>query len=254
MKTIVSVLIMMIFSYTLSAGDFTREYDVKPFSALEISSAFNVKLVKAETYKVLVEMEENEFEHLEIRVRDKTLHISSDFRSLSGLMADIVIYVPEVLTSVDLSGAVRLNAGGLEIKCKEFELEVRGASSFYNGNIEAIEGYFEVSDASLVDKMDIEIENLELDVNGTSSIKMKTVGAENIIVDVSGVSGVELWGDAKNVDFEARGVSTINAVNLDADYAKIVASGVSSISATIIKETSLVKSSGLSVLEIHRES
>jgi len=178
----------------------TLEYNFSDFDSIDASQTFEVDIQYADTYSVVVRVNEDLVEYLDVSVSGGRLNLglksgySYNFRNAT-LEADVSM--PN-LSRVALSGASSAYLSGFE-STDSLRVDASGSSDVY-GDIIAGDARFDLSGAS-----EIELRGsctlLEIDTSGSSSVHLEEFYAEAVEVFASGASEVNVWTDGHlNVD------------------------------------------------------
>lgn len=187
MKTLYTTLLILatFLTGTLQAQDI-RKLDA--FSAVDISGAWEVKLIKGSTHEAKVEGDEEEAKRLVMEVKGNTLEIKRDDTGWrkwgTGKVTIFLTY-----TSLD-------------------ELRINGASTVSTDEtLNAKSLLLKISGASTV-SLKVEVSRLNADISGASTVKMSGTADEHWI-EVSGASNYSASDvKARTVDVEASGASS----------------------------------------------
>lgn len=237
MKAIKTTVLFLIITFTAVAGNphwdgigvkgngkvVKQEREVKGFTKLDISSAFNVYLEQGDREALTVEADENLMEIIVTKVSGNTLEIYTDESIRKYEELNIYLTFKD-LEKIEVSGAVDIEGQG-KMKFSELELDGSGASEIdleltadvirldYSGASDVeLSGYsgelsVELSGASQVDASDLECESVNIDASGASSI---IVHANKVIeVDCSGASSVRYKGGPEKVIKDVSGAGSV---------------------------------------------
>jgi len=192
----------------------TQEFEFSDFSRVEVGSAFQVKIVQADSYRVSVTADDNLFKYIQVSKQGETLKVGLKLMPLRPLFTTLraEISMPRIY-DLDLSGATRGTVSGFS-STENLDIEVSGASSLNLAEMSAGNVEFELSGASKA-RGDIKAGgNARLDLSGASSIQLQG-SAGDLVIDASGACLVELDNfPVDNVDVKLSGASGAT-VNLD---------------------------------------
>ncbi len=186
-----------------------RDYGLKDFSAVRVSSAFEMELVRSDAYAVTVTAQEGLFEHIKAEKTGDTLAIGMEWGwgtwvpSWGYHRPKVRITMPEV-SSVDLSGASRGTVSGFRTT-RDLQLTLSGASS--------LDADFESGDAVI-------------EISGASHLSGRAK-ASAVRLEVNGASRAELAGSAGSLRINASGASQANMGDLAVGDASVELSGAS---------------------------
>jgi hypothetical protein len=145
----------------------TREFDPKDFDHIETGYAFELDVVRAETYAINITMNENLFDHLDISRRGSTLVITlTPNFNYSNITQKASVTMPK-LRGLRLSGASRGRMSGFS-SSETIEFSLSGASSLDIEDVAAGDARFDVSGASRITG-DITIADGDFNVSGASN-------------------------------------------------------------------------------------
>ena len=184
----------------------TKDYDLSNFSAVAAGSAFEVEIVRSDSYGVSVTVNESLVESLEVSVSGKTLNIalkpSIGLTGAATMKAQVTM--PE-LTGLDLSGASRTTLAGFKSD-NPLTTEVSGASTL-RGDLTCGDASFNVSGASKVN-LNGSAQDLKVEASGASTVDLSNFASQDTVVDASGASKVVVAASG-SLDVEASGASTV---------------------------------------------
>ena len=184
----------------------TREMDYSGFTRLDVGSAFEVDIARADSYRVSITADDNLFQYLDVKQRGETLHIGlkQPWRYVRTTRK-ATITMPD-LYGLELSGASRGKVSGFS-SSHSLELDVSGASSLEIDSLEAGDTKLDISGASKVTGS-IETANCEFNLSGASRVELEG-SANDIDIEASGASRTELAGfRVNNADVELSGASS----------------------------------------------
>ncbi len=210
-KYFLSIIAMLGIALCANAENVTKSYKVSGFQSISASHAFNIEVAKGSNYAVKLDIPEAYVDYLIVEKRGATLVIGLKNtlpKRIQNLKESCKAFItmPE-LNGIYLSGASKINViDPFSISMGKMEVELSGASSILNLNVEAPEIEIEVSGASRGDML---------------------AKAGKIEADVSGASKLTLTGNAGELDAEVSGASGVNAKNLEADTVEVDCSGAS---------------------------
>jgi hypothetical protein len=196
---------------TIITGEvITEELPFEGFTGVDIGSAFEVEITRADTFSVVIRADESLYDYVEVSKSGDTLkiylkphHIFTDFTiGAKVLKAEITMPVLDELT---LSGATTGAVTGFD-STRNLKLNVSGASA-----LEIINGGFG---------------DIECEVSGASSVS-GNMTADDIEMEISGASSVELGGIAGDLNLEVSGASRADMANFSIENAGVVLSGAS---------------------------
>lgn len=214
------------------------------YSRVEVGSAFQVRIGRADDYAVNVTLDDNLLQYLEAEVNGDTLHLGlQDGNSYNDVTLKAVVVLPR-LAAVQLSGACRGRLRGfnaleplrvglsgdsslrvVDLRSSVADLELSGSSDL-EGNWVMTRGSFGLSGDSQV-RLTGAVGRLSLDVSGSSTCELARFRAERLearlsgssdgavhvtdtlAADLSGASVLEYLGDPKLGRIETSGNSEV---------------------------------------------
>lgn len=181
----------------------SRDFDLSGFSAVQGEAAFEIQLIRADSYSVRVTADDNLWNVLDIKVTDSTLHLG--FKSgVAALNTTLKASVTMPgLSTLDLSGASRATVSG-----------------FSSGNNVKLT----LSGASQIDIQDIETGDVSFDISGAGNVTGSMTFAQGQFV-VSGGGMVNLGGSGTSAAINASGGSTVDLDQLAVQSARATGSG-----------------------------
>jgi hypothetical protein len=207
----------------------TRQFDFSGFTKVEISTAFDYEITRADTYSISVTASTDVFEHIQVVQDGQTLKIEK--HSVGTLWTFGDVYLKAVITMPLLNG-----------------LSGSGATHGVVSNFSSSEDLdIIVSGASSVELVEIAAGVMYLDISGASYVA-GALKAEGIDLDISGASLIQLEGAASDIDIEASGSSHLKLAGLTVNNADVTLSGASDGSINAAGELD-VQLSGASTLE-----
>ena len=188
----------------------TEEKDFTDFTHVDVEGTFEVEIIQSDSFSTTISADESFFDYIAVDKEGETLriylnprHTFTDFTlQARNLKAEITM---PALYGLNLSGASEGTITGFK-SSEDFSLEVSGASSLTTVDIEVGDAEFEISGAS--------------EVTGD----MKANDAE---FKVSGASEIDLEGSANNITLTASGASKIDLADFLINDAYLILSGAS---------------------------
>jgi hypothetical protein len=202
----------------------TREMDFSGFKRLDISSAFVADVTQADTYSVVITVDDNLVDHLDVSKRGDTLYVGRDNVSLLGQATLRAKITMPTLEGLQASGASKVTATGFR-STAPLDLDVSGASSF-DGEINSGDVHIRASGASSV-TLDGSGGNGDIGVSGASRARLEGFAVQDATVEASGASSATV-NVAGRLNAEASGASTILYVG-NPQLGRIDQSGASSV-------------------------
>lgn len=209
--------------YIRGNGNVEKETrNISSFSAIDISSAFEIYLTQGNSEALVIEADENLMEHIITEVRGGILkiYVKGNIRNVKTMKAHISF---KMMDKIELSGACNIRGEGT-YKFNDLDIEVSGASEI-KMNLTADKVYLDLSGASDIEftgsanKLTIEVsgatevyaqdfEVKECSINASGASTIKVFATEELSVDASGASTVRYKGQPM-VNFDTSGASSI---------------------------------------------
>jgi len=198
----VFITMMVIFSCNvigeIGSGNVIRQdRKVSTFNAIDVSGAFDVKLIQGTTNSVTVEADDNLMDLIRTEVQGNKLVIENK-RPISHSKSLKVFVTFIELKSIDLSGAVNIESQG-KLTLPELSIDGSGAS-----------------DA----KLDLDLQRLSIDCSGGSKLKLSGT-AKDVGVDASGAVDLfayDLLAENYKLSISGAGKAEINVTkNMNID-------------------------------------
>jgi len=195
------------------------DFDYRDFTKVEAGYAFDVEIIKADSYLIRITVNDNLYEYLDISKQGDTLHIGlKPNHNYMNITRKATISLPD-LEKVGLSGASKANVGGGFSSSHAVVFDLSGASNADISSMKAGNTNFELSGASKASGS-IEMADGRFDLSGASSLELEG-SANDIDIVVSGASRVKLSNFSVvdvNIDLSGGSDATVNASGrLDGD-------------------------------------
>ena len=220
-KLITSVLVIIIGLLTATSGCIpgigptvngsgklaSWDFDYRDFTKVEAGYAFDVEVIRADSYLVRVTVDDNLYEYLDITKNGDTLYLRLKPNYMyRNVTRKATINLPD-LESLGLSGASKAKVGS-------------GFSASH-----AVD--FDLSGASHVDIGSMKAGNTNCELSGTSKASGSIEMADGRF-DLSGASSLELGGSANDIDIGASGASHVGLSDFSVVDVNVDLSGASS--------------------------
>jgi hypothetical protein len=172
------------------SGDIvTWDFDYADFSSIEVSSAFDVTIDRADSYLVRITIDKALYEYLQIDQRGDTLRISlKSGYSYVNTSQQAVINLPD-LRRLKLSGASQAALSGFSFS-HSLDFELHDASQLTLENTIAGNCGFSLHDASQVEGV-IEMDDGSFNLSDASFLELQG-SADDISIDASDASRADL--------------------------------------------------------------
>jgi Putative auto-transporter adhesin, head GIN domain len=187
-----------------------KEYPLKGFDKLEMSSAFVIDVKQGSSFKVLVDAERSEdIDDLEVRVSGGILIVKyrdgKAWRWSNNRKRVSFTIVMPTLRQVDFSGATKSKISGFN-DLEDVTLKFSGAANS-EININADKVNLDCSGASRI-KLNGKTSKFNFDVSGASNVDGFNLTARDVDAELSGASSVKISA-SKTLNVEASGASSL---------------------------------------------
>ncbi len=185
----------------------SEDFDFRGFTKLDVSHAFRVDVIQAESYSVTVKIDDNLQRHLRVEKRGDMLFIGLKPHlglNLRGITMEAVVRMPE-LSGVEASGASDVRISGFS-RQRDLRIECSGASSL-EGEISAADVRLKLSGASNV-WLHGEADTIDIEASGASDADLEDFPVTDAVVQLSGASEAYLVLDG-TLDIDASGASRL---------------------------------------------
>lgn len=218
------VTIIFFLSYSLLAGQTTRNYDFKDFESVSVGYGMKVDISQSNSYSIKVEADERDFEYLRVEKEVDELKFYIDrnnYHRRNEINIDITM---PSLTEIDLSGGsigklsmdvqsknfdCNLSGGAIlkgSLKCANIDIDLSGGSQLTlagNGKNVELDG----SGGAIFRLKDFSVEDADISLSGGSQVSINMHGTLN--ASQSGGSQITYYGSAKIGDTSFSGGSGI---------------------------------------------
>lgn len=252
MRTKLMILAALIgFCLCANAENVKKTYDLS-FNGIEVTSGFDIQLIKDDTHSVTVEVDSEYAPYLSVttesgilKVRFKKLPVKMQMQSRKADFK-MTIRTP-MINFIDLSGACKLECKDeFSLGMNNFRVTLSGASNIVSLKVNSIDASFRLSGASKANidgefgdfevylegasKMTYNGSCSDLDAKVLSSSDYKMTGpCPEVNLEVKGASKAELVGNGEELDAEVAGASKLKAEEFHVSSAKIDAKGASNV-------------------------
>jgi hypothetical protein len=215
-------------SEVVGSGDLiTQQKDFSDFSAIDVSSGFEVEISQSSSYSISIIADDNVLEYIQVSKTDNTLNVRLQAGiSYQSITLQIEIEMPE-LNSLELSGGtqgtiddfVSSNAfsvdlsGGSQLEgsfttTENVNFELFGGSQLDDFTGEANDATIELSQGSQLDLSYFVVNNSNINLSGGSQATINLNG--RLDATLSGGSTLFYIGEPTMGDIDVSGSSTIN--------------------------------------------
>ena len=185
----------------------TEKRDLKSFSAVDTSGAYEISITCQKAAGVEIEADDNLLPLIRTEVRDGTLFVSDAQDYHSSKSPTLRLTLPE-LNSVANHGAgeVKIN----DANSNDLKIQSTGAASVdAAGKAKTVT--ISSTGAGKIDASKLTAEKAKVEVSGAASIDV--YASEQLDVSISGVGSVSYGGNPKTVNKSISGIGTVNPKN-----------------------------------------
>lgn len=268
---IIAILCMSLLSAKAADVIIEKNYNLKDFRGLSISSTFEVTAVQSDSYSVNIAVPAEYAPYLDVRVTGGILNIG--FKNLPRKLNAASIVKSAAVAKVSMPSLERLSLSGaskfesedaFNIGNAGFQISVSGASEVKRVEVYGADALINVSGAARANIagsfIDVEIvasgtarvmltaDGEDLDVKTSGSAVADIEGLyENFDFNTSGAANITVKGGAEDMDVECSGASSVDALKAPVRTADVSLSGAS-VCKAYVSEKLEVKCSGASSL------
>ena len=172
----------------------TEEFKVKDFSSIVAGGAFEIEIVRAESYSVSITADDDLFKNLKVAKEGETLRIGHSkhlawFSQITRPKARVTL---PLLKGLHLSGATRGTVSGFD-SSENLKLNLSGASHV-TGQITAGNVEFDLSGASHAELAG-SARDVIIDASGASRAELDSFSVQKVAVKLSGASHTTIKTD-----------------------------------------------------------
>jgi len=189
-------------------GSGNRKTEKRPmgdFNAVEVTGAYDVKIVSGTKGDVQIESDDNILPLIKTEVKDGRLVVSSN-EKFSTSKSPTVSIVAANIQDVSGTGASNFDISG--IRNASLKLSGMGASKFQCAG-ETNKLTVDVSGAGSVDARELHAKDAIVKTNGATSVTV--FATETLDANVNGVGSVDYYGNPKVVNKKVDGMGSLNA-------------------------------------------
>jgi len=189
-------------------GSGNRKTEKRPmgeFNAVEVTGAYDVKIMSGTKGDVQIESDDNILPLIKTEVKDGRLVVSSNEKFSTGKYPTVSIVATNIQ---DVSGTGASNFEISGIRNASLKLTGMGASNFQCAG-ETNKLTVDVSGAGSVDARELHAKDAIVKTNGASSVTV--FATETLDANVNGVGSVDYYGNPKVVNKKVDGMGSLNA-------------------------------------------
>lgn len=208
------------------SGDLiTIEKDYMDFTGVDLAHSVKASIIRSDSYKIVVMVDDNIEEYLNIKKVDDTLKIYlNNGNHYKNITIEAQILMP-YLDNLELSGASRAEISGF-VSDHNLDMGISGASKV-SGDITAGNVDIILSGASRI-SLDGNGKDTNIQASGASDVDMRNFMVHgDADIDLSGASNLSLEGNGENLKLSAMGASDANLEGYTTQNADIHLSGAS---------------------------
>jgi len=183
------------------------DFDYRNFTKIEAGYAFDIEVIRGDSYLVSITVDDNLYEYLDITKNGDTLRIRLKPTYIyTNVTRKATINLPD-LESLDLSGASKAKVDNFS-SSHAVDFDLSGASNADISSMKAGNTNFKLSGASRASGS-IEMADGRFNLSGASSLELKG-SADDVDIDASGASHIDLSDFAVvDADINLSGASSI---------------------------------------------
>lgn len=216
-------------SISKSLNVVSENRDLKGFSKIETSGAFEIRIIKSDTYMVKVEADEKIIKSIVTEVSGDKLIIRMDKKDKmdygnGNRVQQVTIQMP-TLNALTCSGAVELRSDDI-FDAEKFELKTSGATEVSMGiNAKLLISKFsgaseirlkgkvdthalDMTGASELEAVDLEVSKYAIQSKGASDCKIFVT--EELAVSGSGASSIKYKGSPTKISKDTKGATDVS--------------------------------------------
>lgn len=186
----------------------TKEYQLKDFNSVDISSVFHVEITHGDTFKTSITADDNLFDYIKATKEESTLHLSLDSKNKSihtTIQLKAKVTMPS-LRNLKLGGASHATVDGFK-SSSEISFELDGASHLI-GELKTKEFALDASGASHVE-LSGSATKAKLIGSGASQMNLEKFAVDQTDIELSGASHATILVKSK-LDYSLSGASHLN--------------------------------------------
>ncbi|MDX2415336.1 MAG: head GIN domain-containing protein, partial [Bacteroidales bacterium] len=169
MKKIFSIVVIMTFMVSIGMSQSKITIDADDFTGISFGVAGRLTLEQGNSFKVVLEGDEDLLDAIDVKVRDGRLIIRKpNWRQARNEKLSVYVIMPEI-KSLSVSGSGTLMNKGL-LKCNKLNIGLSGS-----GDVE-LDG--------------LTANSLDIGISGSGGVMLEGNGAEDASISISGSGGV----------------------------------------------------------------
>ncbi|MDH4139796.1 MAG: DUF2807 domain-containing protein [Coriobacteriia bacterium] len=175
------------------SGDIeSKEYGADGVTRIVLAAPGDLRIVRGDAEKLVVETDDNVMEHVEVDVRGNTLEIHLDrgtWDQIRPTRLDLELEIP-ALESIAVEGSGSVEAGDLEMG--DLELTVSGSGTISDDNVDCESLRVGISGSGMV-RLAGTCSDQEIDVSGSGSFEAFDLEVDSASVRMSGSGKAAVW-------------------------------------------------------------
>ncbi len=186
----------------------SQDFRLTGFDAVDIDSAFTVHLVRGDSYKVAVTMDDNLLKYARVTLEGRTLHIRAEENGIawfSPRIQEAAVTMPE-LHGVKLNGASQASMAGFG-PVEQFAATLDGAGRL-SGEVQATDVVVNADGSSRCD-LTGQAATLKLTGNGVSRLELSGLAVQKASVHLDGASNASINAGA-GLDYDLNGLARLS--------------------------------------------
>jgi putative autotransporter adhesin-like protein len=183
----------------------TKPVEFSPFSRIQVSDVFDVRVSLGQQEKVTLRVDDNLLDRVDIGVSGGTLHLGLKSRTSirhATLHADVIT---RSLSGIEVSGASKVHLSR-EFTVDTIEATLSGASRI-DGSLSCGTGRVVLSGASSA-TLSGTAERLALEASGASEVDAQRLVTRDLTIGLSGASDATVWA-TNTISAEVSGASSL---------------------------------------------
>lgn len=217
------------FEHNISYNTEEKIYDLEKFDSINIQGPYVINIKKNDNFLVKATSEDNNFDELNVEVKDGVLNIKQNniLNSISN-NTTFDIDLPSI-KELNIKGMTKVNLNGFDSN-ENIKLSLDGASNLdtdiFSNNFDI--GVYGFSELKINNTNDKTGSKVLAKLNGASRLYIDSIKTNNINLDLDGASYTYISGVSNNVKIKETGASNIDLLKLESNTSNINLSGASS--------------------------
>ena len=247
-----------VFGKVFGSGDVVRKtIAVKSFSRVRLASFGNLYVQIGNEESLIVEMEDNLFEHLKIEQFGNELSIGFDSFFLFGISTSHAInfyLTAKSMEGITVSGSGDVDVSDLKseqldltisglgsiecdrIECGRLTLTVSGSGDLESGDIQARQVEAKISGLGDISISGLKTNLLDTKITGSGKVNINRLEAQQVLSKISGLGDIHIEGKTDTQEVTLSGSGSYLAKDLESKTAKIRVSGLGSTHLNVSEE------------------